>query len=182
MLVNIGQWARVHRALLLIGLLAGCAGTPTDERPEDPATFPVSEVVREDVTYPIDVYDPFERFNRGVYYFNAKFDDYIFLPVVNGYKAVTPDFLQKGVSNFFDNIFEIITFANAVLQLKVEAAWKTAARFAINTTAGILGTWDVATFTGIEMHAYSGITSSIGSSPRLIEQAKGVVRTVAGEE
>ena len=141
---------RATFSLVLAGLLAGCAGMPTEEQPEEPATFPVSDVVRDDLTFPIDVYDPFERVNRGVYVFNAKFDEFIFLPIVNGYQAVTPDFLEKGVSNFFDNLFEFITFANAVLQLKVEAAWKTAARFAINTTAGILGTWDVATFTGIE--------------------------------
>ena len=147
-----GRVFRAHVMLLLVGLLAGCAAMPTEERPEEPATFPVSEVIRDDVTFPIDVYDPFERLNRGIYIFNAKFDEFIFLPLVNGYKTVTPDFLQKGVSNFFDNIFEIITFANAVLQLKVEAAWQTAARFAINTTVGVLGTWDVATFTGIEQH------------------------------
>ena len=67
------------------------------------------------------------------------FDRYIFLPIVRVYEFVTPVFVQNRVSDFFANIQEIPTFANNVLQLKGDAAGRSATRFIINTmfTAGL---------------------------------------------
>ena len=95
---------RFIRCILLSGviggliLLSGCSALPEKHANESPAQYPVDSVVRDDVTYPIDVYDPWEGFNRGMYRFNAGFDRYIFLPVVNTYAAVTPDVIEDGVS------------------------------------------------------------------------------------
>jgi len=72
----------------------------------------VSAIVREDVQYPIDVYDPMEGFNRRVYKFNAQFDKYVFLPVVRGYETVTPDYVEDRISNFFNNVQDIRNFIN----------------------------------------------------------------------
>ncbi len=47
----------------------------------------------------LNVYDPLESWNRRVYHFNYRFDQWVFLPVVNGYTYVTPSFLRTGVSN-----------------------------------------------------------------------------------
>lgn len=46
------------------------------------------------------VYDPFENINRRIYYFNSQFDKYILLPIVDGYKFITPTPLQRGLHNF----------------------------------------------------------------------------------
>ena len=78
----------------------------------------VSAIVREDVQYPIDVYDPMEGFNRRVYKFNAQFDEYVFLPVVRGYETVMPDYVEDRISNFFNNVLDIRNLINSALQLK----------------------------------------------------------------
>ncbi|MCD4719597.1 MAG: VacJ family lipoprotein [Desulfobacula sp.] len=114
------------------------------------AKRPVEDYVKKDVKYEIkQIYDPWEAFNRGMYKFNAQFDNYIFLPVLKTYKFILPDFAETGVSNFFNNIDEIFTLANSILQLKVEKSCQTAGRFIINSTVGILGLVDVATSMGI---------------------------------
>ena len=96
------------------------------------------------------VYDPAEGVNKHIYKFNAKVDDYVLLPVVKGYTAVTPEFFRKGVTNFFMNVGEIPNFTNSVLQASPKKAGVTAGRFVINTTIGLLGTIDVATKMGID--------------------------------
>lgn len=130
-------------------MLSGCSGMPEKQAGETPAQHPVDSVVRDDVTYPIDVYDPWEGFNRGMYRFNAGFDRYIFLPVVGAYAAVTPDPLEDSISNFFNNLFEITNLTNSILQLQAEDSVNTTWRILINTTFGLAGLFDVATEMGI---------------------------------
>lgn len=93
----------------------------------------------------IEVYDPLTSVNRRMYVFNAYFDEYVFLPIVRGYRYITPEFARTGISNFFANLGEIPVFINSVLQLKGTKAVKTATRFAYNSTFGLLGLIDVAT-------------------------------------
>lgn len=138
--------------LWLSVLLAGCSTTPQYQGPVLPAQKPVSEFVKPDQKFFIHVYDPLERFNRNVYYFNANFDRYIFLPVVNTYQWITPDLVEQGVSNFFKNIDDITNLLNAMLQLKPEQSGQTLARLVFNSTIGILGLWDPATAMGIPRH------------------------------
>lgn len=121
----------------------------SEDAPVIPAKRPVSEIVRADIHYPIDVYDPLEGFNRGVYKFNAKFDEYVFLPVVAGYRAVMPDFFEDRISNFFSNVADIRNFLNALFQLKGEVALNTLGRFLVNSTFGLGGFFDHATPLGI---------------------------------
>ncbi len=71
------------------------------------------------------------------------------MPVVNAYETVTPEFARTGVSNFFTNIGEIITFANEVLQFKIKAAGMTVFRFVANSTVGFLGFFDDTSYEGI---------------------------------
>ena len=106
----------------------------------------------------IDVYDPLEPLNRAIYDFNARFDRYLFLPVVRAYQFVTPDFVENRVSDFFDNVSEIPTFVNAVLQLKPETAGRAATRLIVNTmfTAGL---FDLAGARGVEQ-----VTEDLGQT------------------
>lgn len=95
------------------------------------------------------VYDPLEPFNRSMYNFNARFDRYVFLPVVAGYEFITPDIAQTGVTNFFNNLAEVKYLINNALQGKVSSSGVTLSRFAINSTVGVLGLWDPATKMGL---------------------------------
>lgn len=132
--------------LFLMSLLAyGCASAPVRQQTEIPAKRPISEIVKEDVTYPIDAYDPWEGMNRRIYRFNALFDQYVFLPVVDAYEFITPDFIETGVSNFFNNLHEIKPLSNSLLQFKLKKFGLTLSRVLINTTIGIGGVMDVAT-------------------------------------
>jgi phospholipid-binding lipoprotein MlaA len=96
------------------------------------------------------VYDPGEGLNKHIYKFNAKLDDYVLVPIVDGYKAVTPEFVRNRVTNFFMNVGEIPNFTNSVLQGSPRKTSITVGRFAINTTVGLLGTFDVATKMGLD--------------------------------
>ena len=94
--------------------------------------------------------DPYEGFNRKVYSFNEGFDDFILEPVSRGYKFVTPDPVEKGVSNFFSNLFYPRVFLSALLQGKPGEAVEGLSRFVMNSTFGLAGLIDVATDMGLE--------------------------------
>ena len=96
--------------------------------------------------------DPLEGFNRAVFSFNDGVDKAIIKPVATGYKAVLPTFARTGVTNFFANLGDVWIGVNNVLQGKIEAGASDFVRFAVNTTAGILGLFDVASNTGLEKH------------------------------
>jgi phospholipid-binding lipoprotein MlaA len=125
--------------------IAGCSTAPKVDPNAPPPRFDSDELLDKSARYPLQVYDPWEGFNRRVYKFNAQFDTHVFLPVVGGYETVTPKFMRTGISNFFSNLRDIRNFINSVLQLKIEKAAFTSARFTFNTTVGLLGFIDVAT-------------------------------------
>lgn len=98
------------------------------------------------------VYDPLEPANRRVYKFNAQFDQYVFMPVVHGYRAVVPSYVDQRISSFFSNIGEFRNATNSTLQAKPATALNAVGRFGINTTVGILGFYDPATHLGLKQH------------------------------
>lgn len=77
--------------------------------------------------------------------FNETADKYVFKPAAKGYNFVMPDIASKGVSNFFNNVDDIVVFFNQLLQFKFAEATATSARLVFNTTFGLLGLIDVAT-------------------------------------
>ncbi|WP_416311252.1 VacJ family lipoprotein [Pseudomonas sp. W03] len=97
----------------------------------------------------LNVYDPWESWNRRVYHFNYRFDQWVFLPVVHGYEYVTPRFVRTGVSNFFSNLGEVTTLLNNIGQLRPERAANSTARLLFNTIFGVAGLWDPATAMGL---------------------------------
>ncbi len=90
-------------------------------------------------------HDPWEGFNRQVYAFNDTLDIYALKPAAKGYKAITPDIVETGVSNFFANLGDVRNFLNNLLQLKFVPAGIDLSRIAFNTTMGLGGLVDVAT-------------------------------------
>lgn len=93
--------------------------------------------------------DPYEGFNRPMYDFNMGVDKYLLKPVADGYKFVTPDFMESGVTNFFSNLKGINVVLNDMLQGKFEQSASDLGRFTTNTTIGVLGLFDVATNLGM---------------------------------
>lgn len=98
----------------------------------------------DDATKYFDVYDPWEKMNRRIYYFNYYFDTYLFNPVVTGYKFITPNIVENGVTNFFNNSKNVSTIANSALQGKFRKFMRTLGRFSINTILGGFGAIDIA--------------------------------------
>ncbi len=124
--------ARTIFILVLAGLLlGGCAST--SELTNDPR-------------------DPWEGFNRGVYGFNNAIDTAILKPTAKGYRYITPDFVETGVSNFYANLFDIPIALNNTLQFKFGDAASDLGRFVINSTIGLAGFIDVASKMGLEKH------------------------------
>ncbi|RNC68247.1 MAG: VacJ family lipoprotein [Desulfuromonadales bacterium] len=137
--------------LLIIALaaqLSGCATTMANLPPEEPAMHTVAEFADDEKMLFVD--DPWIGFNKRMYTFNFYADKYVILPVVRGYEFITPEFAQDGVSNFFNNIGEIKTFYNALLQAKGMKTLNALGRFVTNSTIGIGGLFDVATHMGMQ--------------------------------
>ena len=135
--------------IMLIFLLASCSTLPETGTETEPPMRQYEDLVKEKKEYAIQVSDPLEGFNRGVYRFNYYFDKYLFLPVVKGYAFITPDFLEDRITNFFKNLREITNLTNSILQFKGTSMAKTTGRIVINTTLGIGGLFDPATHFGI---------------------------------
>jgi phospholipid-binding lipoprotein MlaA len=99
-----------------------------------------------------DPRDPLEPMNRAVYRFNDSFDDYIAKPVAGAYRDALHVEIRSRVSNFFSNIQDIFIGVNNLLQGKLQEGVEDWARFAFNSTIGLLGIHDVASDMGIEKH------------------------------
>tara|TARA_Y100000741_G_scaffold192379_1_gene146443 strand:- start:335 stop:1120 length:786 start_codon:yes stop_codon:yes gene_type:complete len=95
-----------------------------------------------------EVKDCFEGINRGIFAFNQVLDNTIFEPLAKGYRLL-PSPLRSGTSNFLSNLSLVVTVPNNVLQGDIGLAGKNTARFAVNSTIGILGLFDPATKLGL---------------------------------
>jgi phospholipid-binding lipoprotein MlaA len=143
------QKANLCSGLLVVcfsWLLGGCSTAPikVGEPVEEPI-FPADRVLGKGVTYEADkISDPLEGFNRTMYRFNYHFDRYVFLPAVAAYKYITPDPVEKGIHNFFNNLNDVRTLINSILQLNLTKTMNTTTRLAVNSTVGLLGFIDVA--------------------------------------
>ena len=91
----------------------------------------------------------FEGVSRAMFKFNHTLDKTIFEPVAKGYRAL-PAPIRQSTGNALDNLRSLLTFSNNILQGEFKRAGNTAGRFAINTTAGVLGFFDPATKLGLE--------------------------------
>ena len=103
-------------------------------------------------THPNNSNDPLEKYNRVVYGFNTAIDKVIIRPIAKTYAFIVPGPIDQSIGNFFSNLSQITTVANDVLQAEAGHAVKDTGRFAINSTAGILGLFDIASKLGLEPH------------------------------
>ena len=93
--------------------------------------------------------DPYEAENRARHEFNRNLDRALLRPAGKGYVQVVPRPVQQGVSNFAGNLGEPSHFVNHILQGNVEGAVMNTIRFAVNTTVGLGGLFDMAGVLGI---------------------------------
>ena len=108
-----------------VALLAGCAGAPSRD-------------------------DPFEPMNRALYEFHDTVDTAVVKPVARAYIDVVPEFARTAVSNVFNNIEDLISAVNSLLQGKLDKFDDDLARVVLNTAFGVGGIFDLASMVGIE--------------------------------
>ena len=97
----------------------------------------------------IEVKDCFEKINRGVFAFNQGLDKVIFKPLAKGYR-IFPQPIRSGTSNALSNLGNMVTIPNNILQGQFKNAGINSARFLINSTLGIAGIFDVASYYGLK--------------------------------
>ncbi len=114
--------------LLTASVIGGCGSIPKEQR---------------------DPRDPWQPYNRAMFKFNTDFDNAFFKPAAQGYEAITPEPVSHGITNFFNNIEDVTSAVNNVLQFKLSRAGTDVGRVLVNTTVGLVGFIDVATNMGI---------------------------------
>ena len=108
-----------------VALVAGCAAAPSRE-------------------------DPFEPMNRALYQFHDTVDTAVVKPVARAYIDVVPELIRTGVSNVFNNIEDLISAVNDLLQGKFDKLDNDLGRVLLNTAFGVGGIFDLASMVGIE--------------------------------
>ncbi|NJC88767.1 MAG: VacJ family lipoprotein [Desulfuromonas sp.] len=91
----------------------------------------------------LEVWDPLEPFNRGMFWFNDKLYFYALKPVAKGYRVVTPEPVRESVGNFFHNLTAPVRIVNSLLQLKVTNTLDELTLFVANSTLGLGGLFDL---------------------------------------
>ncbi len=92
----------------------------------------------------IEVADPLEPVNRIMFGLNDILYFWVAKPILGVYKGIIPEPARVGIRNFFNNVSTPIRLVNCLLQGKNDGANTELRRFAINTTAGVLGFGDPA--------------------------------------
>jgi len=120
----------IYRLLLICSLAVINSACSTLSITDDPSTQIAS--------------DPLVSFNRSVYSFNDTADKIVLKPISQAYHYVIPDPAERSVGRFFNNLGEPLNIVNNLLQGKVDGALNSTYRFAVNSTIGVLGLFDVA--------------------------------------
>ena len=107
------------------------------------------------------VKDCFEGLNRATFSLNQGLDKVIFKPVAKGYRSL-PSPVRTGTSNVLVNLSSLITIPNNILQGEFKTAGVNTGRFAINTTVGILGIFDVAKKIGFSEYEKEDYGQTLG--------------------
>jgi len=108
----------------------------------------------------IEVADPLEPVNRIMFGFNDILYFWVAKPVLGVYKGIMPESVRVGIRNFFNNVSTPIRLVNCLLQGKNDGANTELRRFAINTTAGVLGFGDPAR----DQHGLEPVKEDLGQT------------------
>jgi len=100
--------------------------------------------------YEEDITDPFEGFNRGVFWFNDKVDRIFLEPVAREYESKLPICFRHSVSNFFTNLKYPTHLVSTLISRDFDGMMTFTGRFLLNSTIGIAGLIDVAGSIGLE--------------------------------
>lgn len=125
--------------ILFLGLLFLLTGCATNKTIDD--DFDRAEVIE---------VDPYEELNRKIFGFNTNVDKYLTRPISDAYLWITPQFVQTGIANFFNNLQDINVILNDVMQGKIQQGAEDSGRFLVNTTVGLAGLMDVAVELGLD--------------------------------
>ena len=109
-----------------------------------------------------DVKDCFETVNRGVFAFNKVLDGVFFKPVAKGYRYL-PKPIRSGTSNALNNLSNVVTIPNNILQGQIKDAGVNSLRFVINSTLGIAGIFDVASYYGLSKRDKEDYGQTLGT-------------------
>ena len=116
---------------------------------------------------PAEIKDCFENLNRATFAFNQALDGVVFKPVASVYKKL-PSPVRSGVGNSLDNLSNLVTIPNNILQGDFKEAGINTGRFIINTTVGVLGLIDVAQHLGLSEYKkedYGQSLAKLGVGP-----------------
>jgi phospholipid-binding lipoprotein MlaA len=91
---------------------------------------------------------PLDRFNLWAHEVNRSFVDHAVKPVIDGVASL-PAPVRTSLGNAFSNLSEPVSALSHLMAGDGSAATQTTARFAVNSTAGLLGLFDVATPMGL---------------------------------
>jgi phospholipid-binding lipoprotein MlaA len=105
-----------------------------------------------DSTLPDMRNDPYESVNRQLFEFNESLDGDVVRPVAVFYTHALPTPIRHSLHNALFNLNRPVTFANEVLQGEATRASQTLGGFAVNSTLGIGGLFDVAADMDIPEH------------------------------
>ena len=109
-----------------------------------------------------EVKDCFETINRGVFAFNQGLDKAVFKPLAKGYRKL-PQPVRSGTSNVISNLGNVVTIPNNILQGQMKHASMNSLRLIINSTLGIAGIFDVASYYGIEKRDKEDYGQTLGT-------------------
>lgn len=96
--------------------------------------------------------DPFQNLNEKTHNLNQTLDLQVASPIARFYKKITPDFLEKGITNFTHNIEDLSVAINNILQGKFNEGFSDISRFTLNSSIGLLGFIDIASNLGFTKH------------------------------
>ena len=108
------------------------------------------------------VKDCFESVNRVTFAFNQGLDKIIFKPLAKGYRKL-PQPIRSGTSNVINNLGNVVTIPNNILQGQMKDASMNSLRLIINSTLGIAGIFDVASYYGIEKRDKEDYGQTLGT-------------------
>jgi len=107
--------------------------------------------------------DPLQEANIASYRVVQSVDKAIVAPVATGYQGVVPEPVRDGLGNALRNLTEPVNFLNFLLQFKIGKAAETLGRFAVNTTFGVGGLFDVAKKKPINLpYRRNGFANTLG--------------------